>query len=81
MARLHVLNSQGDRMVMWENDKAKSGDAEAAAAVAEAERIFNEQLQRGSTAFRVETGKPARRLDRFDPAAEQIVVVPRIAGG
>jgi hypothetical protein len=27
------------------------------------------------------TGLPAERIDEFDPAAEQIVMVPRIAGG
>ncbi|MHB1132911.1 MAG: hypothetical protein ACYC4L_11040 [Chloroflexota bacterium] len=81
MAKLRVLNSQGDQMVTWDNEKIRSGDAEAAAAVAEAERIFKEQLQRGSTAFKVESGQPAQRLAEFDPTAEQIVVVPRIAGG
>ena len=81
IAKMRVLNSQGDQMVTWDNEKLQSGDAEAAAAVAEAERIFQEQIQRGGTAFKVETGQPAQRLDEFDPTAEQIVVVPRIAGG
>lgn len=81
MNRLRVLTSQGDRLVTWESDKVETGDPEAVAAVAEAERIFREQMLRGSTAFKVETGKPAERIDQFDPTAEQIVVVPRIAGG
>jgi hypothetical protein len=34
---------------------------------------------RGDTTIRV--GRPAERVDAFDPAAEQIVVVPRVAGG
>jgi hypothetical protein len=51
------------------------------AAVEEAERIFREERARGATAFRVEPGSPARRIDEFDRSAEQIVMVPRIAGG
>ncbi|MCL4464648.1 MAG: hypothetical protein M1401_18755 [Chloroflexi bacterium] len=81
MAKLRVLNSQGDRLVTWEHEKVENGDPEALAAVAEAERIFREQLRRGSAAFKVEAGKPTQRIAEFDPTAEQIVVVPRIAGG
>lgn len=81
MAKLRVLNSQGDRSVTWERDKVETGDPEALAAVREAERIFREQLQRGGAAFVVEEGKTAERIDAFDPKAEQIVVIPRIAGG
>ena len=78
---MRVLISQGDRLVAWEDDKVVTGDPEAIAAVREAERIFREQLERGSAAFKVETGQPAQRIDVFDPKAEQIVIVPRIAGG
>ncbi len=81
MARLRVLTSQGDRMITWEEEKVESGDPEAVAAVAEAERLFREQLQRGSAAFKVEPGKLAERIDQFDRTAEQIIIVPRIAGG
>jgi hypothetical protein len=81
MAKLRVLTSQGDKLVAWEREGVENGDPEALAAVAEAERIFREQLQRGSAAFKVETGQPAQRIAEFDPTAEQIVVVPRIAGG
>jgi hypothetical protein len=81
MAILRVLTSQGDRTVAWEEDKVETGDPEALAAVQEAERIFQEQLQRGGAAFRMEPGQTAERIDIFDPKAKQIVVVPRIAGG
>ena len=47
----------------------------------EAERIFLEERARGATAFKVATDAPAQRIDEFDPKAEQIVVVPRVAGG
>jgi hypothetical protein len=49
--------------------------------VREAERIFAQQRARGATAFRLLPGRPAERLDSFDPQAEHIVLVPRVAGG
>lgn len=81
MAKLRVLSEHGDTTVEWDVRRVEEGDPEALAAVREAERIFREQLRRGSTAFKVESGQPAVKLDRFDPTAEQVVVVPRVAGG
>jgi hypothetical protein len=81
MATLRVLSVLGDTKIDWDLRMATAGDPEALAAVREAERIFAEQLARGATAFNVAAGKPAERLERFDPAAEQVVVVPRVAGG
>ena len=81
MARLRVLSALGDTAVEWDQRKAEAGDPEALAALREAERIFAEQRAGGATAVRVESGRPAERLDRFDPAAEQVIVVPRVIGG
>lgn len=81
MAKLRVLSHQGDTAVEWDIKKAETGDLDAVEAVREAERIFEEQRQKGATAFRVEEGKPAQKLERFDKTAEQIVMVPRVAGG
>ena len=81
MARMRVLSARGDTVLEWDGRKVETGDAEALAAVREAERIFEEQRARGATAFRVTPGRPAERIDEFDPRAEQIVVVPRVAGG
>jgi hypothetical protein len=81
MANLRVLSWRGDTKVSYDIDRATAGDTEQLAAVSEAERIFREERARGATAFRVVTGQPAERIDEFDPAAEQIVMVPRIAGG
>jgi hypothetical protein len=81
MASLRVLNWRGDTKVMYDVDKAITGDAEEAAAVAEAERIFREERARGATAFRVQPGEAGIRIDEFDRAADLIVLVPRIAGG
>jgi hypothetical protein len=81
MANLRVLSWRGDTKVSYDVERATAGDAEQQAAVAEAERIFRDERARGATAFRIVSGQPAVRIDEFDPTAEQIVVVPRIAGG
>ncbi len=81
MATLRVLSWRGDTKVSYDVERATRGNAEQMAAVEEAERIFREERARGATAFRVEPGAPARRIDEFDRSADQIVMVPRIAGG
>ena len=81
MARLRVMSWRGDSMFEWDPRRVATGDPEAEAAVREAERIFSEERARGATAFRVTTGQLGEKIDRFDPDAEQIVMVPRIAGG
>ena len=81
MAELRVLSAHGDAIVEWDGRKVEAGEAEALAAVREAERIFAEQRARGATAFRASPNRPAERVDEFDPRAERIVMVPRVAGG
>jgi hypothetical protein len=81
MGKLRILSPRGDTMVQWDRKAVETGDPEALAAIKEAERIFREERARGATAFKVETGKPARKIEEFDETAEQIVIVPRIAGG
>jgi hypothetical protein len=81
MAKLRVLSAAGDSTVEWDAARVREGDPDALAAVREAERIFAEQRARGATAFVVAPDAPARRIDQFDPAAEQVVMVPRVAGG
>ena len=81
MAKMRVLSARGDTIIEWDGRKVEAGEAEALAAVREAERIFAEQRARGATAFSVAPDRPAERIDEFDPKAEQIVVVPRVAGG
>ena len=81
MGVMRIISRRGDERLSWSEQDALAGDAEALAAVREAERIFAEERSRGATAFRVEAGKPAQRLERFDAQAEQIVLVPRVVGG
>ncbi len=81
MGMLRVMSRRGDDRVTWDLQKVEVGDPEALAAIREAERIFHEERARGATAFKVETGKPSQRIEQFDQAAEQIVIVPRVVGG
>ena len=81
MGMLRVISKRGDDRVQWNEQDAQAGDAEAIAAIREAERIFAQERARGATAFRVESGKPSERIEQFDPLAEQIILVPRVVGG
>jgi hypothetical protein len=78
---LRVMSRRGDDRVAWDEQKVLAGDAEALAAIREAERIFAQERAKGATAFKVETGKPAERIEQFDRTAEQIIMVPRVVGG
>ena len=81
MGMLRVISKRGDDRVQWNEQDALAGDAEALAAIREAESIFAQERARGATAYRVQPGKPAERVEQFDPQAEQIILVPRVAGG
>lgn len=82
MGRLIVLGPDGHREIQWDLEAVETGDPEAVAVIQEAERILEEAWARGETAFRVKApDQPAERLERFDRTAEQIIVVPQIAGG
>lgn len=81
MGRLRVMSRRGDSTVAWDQSRLAEGDSEAVAAVREAERIFAEERSKGGTAFRLQPGQTAQRLEEFDETADQIVIVPRVAGG
>ena len=81
MAVLRVLSKEGDTKYEWDVVQVQQGNVDAMAAVREAERIFAQQRARGATAFKVWPGRTAERLDSFDPQAEHVVIVPRVAGG
>ena len=78
---LRVMSRRGDDRITWAAQKVVAGDQEAAAAIREAERIFAQERAKGATAFRIDPGKPAERIEQFDRTAEQIVLVPRVVGG
>ena len=81
MGMLRIMSRRGDDRILWNSSKAETHDAEAVAAVREAERIFTQERAKGATAFKVEPGKPVERIEQFDRTAEQIVIVPRVVGG
>jgi hypothetical protein len=81
MGMLRIISKRGDDRLLWNAEDALAGDAQAKAAVQEAERIFAKERAEGATAFRVEPGQPIKRVEQFDPQAEQIVMVPRVVGG
>jgi hypothetical protein len=81
MGMLRVISKHGDDCVQWNEQEVQAGGVESMAAIREAERIFAQERVRGATAFRVEAGKPTKRIEQFDPQAEQIILVPRIVGG
>jgi hypothetical protein len=81
MGVLRVMSRRGDDAVTWEYPGPDVSDLEALAAVYAAECVFDEQAARGATAFRVEQNAAPVRIDHFEVEAEQIVLVPRVAGG
>ena len=81
MGMLRIVSCRGDDRRLWNTEDALAGDAEALAALREVERIFARERARGATAFRVEEGRPAERVEQFDPQAHQIILVPRVVGG
>lgn len=81
MSVLRILSHLGDSAISWDAERAAVGDEEAQAAIQEAERIFAAERARGATAFRTLPGQPAERIERFDPSADEIIMVPRVAGG
>ncbi len=78
---LRVISKYADDRVQWNEHDVQVGDAEAMAAIREAESIFAQERARGATAFHVEAGKEADRIEQFDPQAEQIILVLRVVGG
>ena len=74
MGQMRVLDSSGDRQVNWElEDKASIEAAETVAALLAGS---------GFTFFSVVPGTDkGSRLERFDPAQETIVAIPRVSGG
>jgi hypothetical protein len=82
MATLRVLNGSGDRQIRWSTQGLADGDAEALAAVREAEQIFARERERGGAAFRVRPGVAAERVHAFDPFAEEdTLLIPPMVGG
>jgi len=72
---MSVMGKEGDTKVIW--------NAENADEVENARRTFNDLRRKGFTAYSVrgEKGERDRVITEFDPGAERIIMVPRVAGG
>ena len=72
---MSVLGREGDTKVIWDANNPDEVDA--------ARRTFDDLRRRGFTAFSVKgkDGERDRVITTFDPAAERIILVPRVAGG
>jgi hypothetical protein len=82
MGILRVLSARsGDEQMTWDSVVGEAGDAEARAAVQEAERVFAAARARGAIAVKVTAGASSERIERFDTTAEQIILIPRVVGG
>lgn len=74
MGMMRLLGRMGDSVTTWRTEERE--------AVEEAERIFNEARAKGYVAFETKAGTTAGvKVDRFNPEAEEIRLIPRIAGG
>jgi hypothetical protein len=82
---LRVMSRRGDDRFTWPDLKRDPDSLELTEeqkrAVEEAERIFAEERRKGATAFLVESGRPAQRIEEFEPFAKEIIMVPRVVGG
>lgn len=71
---MEVLDGTGDSKLQW--------DPNVPAEVADAKVQFDSLKAKGYDAFRVGAkGEPGDKLKEFDPAAAQMIMVPRMVGG
>jgi hypothetical protein len=82
MGLLRVMSARsGDDQTWWNAAAAEAGDAEAIAALEEAERIFAATRARGAIAIKVTAGQAPERIEGFDVTAEQLILIPHVVGG
>lgn len=71
--KLKVLGPGGDREVVWEGNDAQR---------AEAEKLFNDAIEKGGTPFQMDADNKGHRVDRRDlPEDGTTVIAPRLVGG
>lgn len=74
MGQLRIMGGAGDTKLIWDADN----DDE----VANAKRTYDDLISKGFTAFEVKNdADKGERMRRFDPEAEKVIMVPRMAGG
>lgn len=71
---MNVLDTSGHTKVTWNRN--------VPAEVEIAKAAYESSVAKGGQAFTIRSdGNQGRRLDSFDPNAEQIMMVPRLQGG
>jgi hypothetical protein len=71
---MNIMDETGHRQLSWDLCNAKE--------IATAKKTFDRLLQRGHAAFGASTKSGIKRtITTFDPALEEVVMVPRIVGG
>jgi hypothetical protein len=74
MSNMDVLDNTGHTRHIW--DAGNEAEVEAA------RTLFENLTGRGFRAFCVkEDGTEGKRMDRFDPEAEKMILVPQLRGG
>lgn len=74
VSELSVLDGSGDTRLRW-NPKDKDE-------VQAARDKFDEFRKKGYAAFRVNaTGTKGEQIDKFDPRAERVILMPPMVGG
>ncbi|MGI8824944.1 MAG: hypothetical protein ACR2JC_04730 [Chloroflexota bacterium] len=71
--KLTIINRTGHATVTWSPDLQETVD--------EANRVFNEMLALGYTAFSLHGTHSGSQIAEFDAAVEDVLLVPRMVGG
>jgi len=72
--QLRVMDGTGDTKLIWEEDNEVEVDA--------ARELFNKLRGKGYNAYAVkENGKKGELINKFEPAAEKIILAPPMSGG
>lgn len=75
MGELRKLDKTGDTKIIWDPDKQDEVDA--------AEETFNRLIKKGYNAFEVglRGKKTSRKVTKFDPNLEKLILAPALQGG
>ena len=74
MGELKVLDMSGDTKHIWDSEKDDEVEA--------METLFEELTEKGYKAFKVDKdGDKGKKMKKFDPSAEKMIMVPPLQGG
>ncbi len=74
MGELAQMNKTGDSKTIWDPDNEDEVEA--------AQNTFDDLIDKGYKAFHVGmSGKKKGKMDKFDPEAGKVIMVPQVVGG